>query len=429
MCRNNQNFITRSFYWSLLLRDLLIFFVFFSVIFSPAAKIWADNRLVVDPHGLGKYISGKKNPPDKMVIFVRAASVAPEGSTWFNYATNELIPAVQKVSNNLLDLKLYGGGVMGDEADTIRKMKMGQLHMLGVTNMGLTMMVPELCVFSLPLLFDWEPELFYAGRRTEVDFILEKIEPSIAKLAEKRGFQFMALLETCFEAMGTPFKLQTVEDLQKINFWIWRGDRVRDDVHRVLGIKAMPMELYNVAQALSTGSIDSTMVAWYVSIVLQWWPHVKYVTDYPIYGYESASILSDQRVIDNIVAFGNKWGPKYGLADGEALKKSFLKIADEYLTNLRFMLRKDEVKARNKLLAEGIQEVHFPESELIKLREKIEPLYWELAEKKRYPKSLLEEILKYREQYRELKKQGKLTDAWYDRGIMPDGDYKNEWRE
>jgi len=364
-----------------------------------------------------------------MVIFIRAASVAPEGSTWFNYANDELIPSILKLSNNLLDLKLYGGGVMGDEADTIRKMKMGQLHMLGVTNMGLTMMVPELCVFSLPLIFDWEPELFYAGRRTEVDFILEKIEPSIAKLAEQRGFQFMCLLETCFEAMGTSFKLQTVEDLKKINFWIWRGDRVRDDVHRVLGIKAMPMELYNVAQALSTGSIDSTMVAWYVSIVLQWWPHVKYVTDYPIYGYESASVLSDQKVIDNIVAFGDKWGPKYGLVDGETLKKSFLKIADESFTFLRFMLRKDEAKARSKLLAEGITEVHFPEAELIKLREKIEPLYWELAEKKRYPKWLLEEILKYREQYRELKKQGKLTEAWYDRGIMPDGDYRNEWRE
>ena len=51
----------------------------------------------------------------------------------------------------------------------------------------------------------------------------------------------------------------------------------------------------------------------------------------------------------------------------------------------------------------------------------------EFADKK-YPKALLEEILKYREEYRKLKAQDKLK-KWQDKGIMPDGDSKDEWHE
>lgn len=407
----------------------IVFICVLAYIAGFPLRVNSSDRPVFSGSQLTQFIKGSKEPPDDLKIVLRAASVAPEGSSWYNYALKKVIPEIRSLSNGLLELKLYAGGVMGDEADTIRKMKMNQLQVVGVTNMGLTMMVPELSVLSLPFLFDWEPDLFYAGKRTQVDYILEKLEPSVARLAEKHGYQFLGLLETCFEALGSKIPIQSTSDLQHIKFWLWRGDRVRSEINKILQINTMPMELYDVSQGLSTGNIDTTQVAWYVSIVLQWWPHIKYVTDYPIYGYESASIMADKQTFSDLYAFINKWGYKYSIDDPDKLLQSFLALADNSFTNLRFILRKDEAKARDKLLSEGIQELHFPESELEKLRSKIEPQYIVLSEQGKYPLWLLEEILQYRDEYRKYKENDVFTKDWYDHGIMPDGNMRNEWRE
>ena len=382
----------------------------------------------IDPWELDQYISGDKIPPDSLKILFRIVTVAPEGSGWYNFIRDDLFKGISDVSNGLIVGKIYAGGVLGDEADTIRKMQMRQVHGVGVTNMGATMMVPELCILELPFLFDYEPELFWNGKHTQIDYILEKIEPHLAKLSKNHGYQFAGMAETCLNFIGTKkVQIQKAEDLKKINFWLWRGDRIRDKIIKKMGFgSVLSTDLYNVSQAFSTNMIDSTWVGYNPAVLLQWWPHINYVTDYPIFGYESATAFFDIRMIDIIVSFFEKWGEKYGL-DPKNLRKDFLGTLDTLISGkMRRMIRADEKKSRDSLLSQGIKEVKIPESELKILREKVEPLYWELADKL-YPKSLLEEILTYREEYRKLKKEGSLTNEWYEKGILPGGNQYDEW--
>jgi TRAP-type C4-dicarboxylate transport system substrate-binding protein len=395
--------------------------MFFLTLISIGLDVRAEdknNKNVVGPWDLEKYISGKETPPKDIVIMIKGASVAPEGSSWWNFLMGKMYPAFDKALNGHIKIKWYGGGVLGDETDTIRKMRMRQLQILGVTNMGFTKMVPEMCVLELPFLFDWEPDLIYSGKYTQVDYILEKIKPTVDKLSKKNGYALGGFLETCFDGLGTQIPIEKVEDLKQITFWFWRGDRIREEINKAYSLRTYPMELYDVAQALSTGMINSTFVGAYVAIVLQWWHHIKYFSNYPIYGYESATILLDNHLFDQMAPFFDKWGHLYGIKDGKDFRMKFLEIWDTYCTQLRFIVRKDEAKARARLTSEGIKEVVISDKELEMFKNKILPLYDELADKK-YPKSLLDEILKYREEYRTLKKEGKLDDKWYDNGIMP----------
>ncbi len=61
-----------------------------------------------------------------------------------------------------------------------------------------------------------------------------------------------------------------------------------------------------------------------------------------------------------------------------------------------------------------------------KLKENARSLYNELAGKY-YPRWLLDEILKYRDEYRRLKSEGKL-DEFHESRILPGGDQSEEWR-
>lgn len=384
---------------------------------------------VFGPWELGPFIEGKKVPPEGMVILLKGATTGPEGSLWYDFFADKIGPEIEQMTNGLLKIRLYGGGLMGSEADTIRKMRMKQLHAVGVTVMGLTMIIPEICVFELPFLFDWEPELYYNGKYCGIDYILEKLEPSVAKLAEERGFQFLGFTESSVCAITSQFPLRKVEDFGRLKFWVWRGDRIRPEINQAFGFrKVVSAEPYDIASMLSTGMVDSSVAAWYLNVILQWWPHVKYATDYPLYGYESAATIFDGRVFDQVMAFVDRWGDRYGLPDGRGLVRSILELLDRRYSELRLLVRQNEVKGKEELIKRGaIEEVHFPEPELAKLRERILPLYDKLADKK-YPRWLLEEILKYRQEYRKLKAAGKLTDDWYERGIIPDGDQRDEWR-
>jgi TRAP-type C4-dicarboxylate transport system substrate-binding protein len=406
----------------------ILFVIFFNI--SLIDSVCGNDIIYVDPWQLKQYMKGNREPPDNLKILFRVVTVAPEGSGWYNFITQDLFNGIGKISNGLIVGKLYPGGVLGDEADTIRKMQMKQIHGIGVTNMGATMMVPELCVLELPFLFDYEPELFWNQKYTQIDYVLEKVEPSFAKLAIKHGYQFGGMAETCLNFIGTKsIRIEKAEDLKKTKFWLWRGDRIREDVIDRMGFgSVLSTDLYNVSQAMSTGMVDTTWVGYNPAVLLQWWPHINYVTDYPIFGYESATAFFEKEMIEAIFEFALKWGDKYNI-NTQTLRKDFIGMLDTLITRkMRMMIRRDEGKARKGLLDQGVKEVHLNESELDKLRVRVEPLYNELADKK-YPKALLEEILVYRNEYRELKKQGKLTEEWYTNGILPEGNQHDEWHE
>lgn len=120
-------------------------------------------------------------------------------------------------------------------------------------------------------------------------------------------------------------------------------------------------------------------------------------------------------------------GAEICFKDGPDLIRSLLKTTDRDMTRLRFIIRLDDVKAREGLIKRGaIQEVHFPEAELERLRQKVLPLYDKLADKL-YPGWLLDKILKYRQEYRKLKAEGKL-DEFHETSILPGGNQFDEWR-
>ena len=47
--------------------------------------------------------------------------------------------------------KIYAGGVVGDEGDLIRKMKIGQLQAATITGVGLQRLTPATMAWQVPL--------------------------------------------------------------------------------------------------------------------------------------------------------------------------------------------------------------------------------------------------------------------------------------
>ena len=58
---------------------------------------------------------------------IKIAVVMPEGSTWTN-TLHDFARAVEKETGGEVALKIYAGGISGDEVDVLRKMRVDRLH-------------------------------------------------------------------------------------------------------------------------------------------------------------------------------------------------------------------------------------------------------------------------------------------------------------
>ena len=65
----------------------------------------------------------------------------------------------KKVTKGKVELRIYPGGVVGDERDMVRKMRIGQIHAAGISTEGLTEIVPDFSAFYVPLAFQDEQDI------------------------------------------------------------------------------------------------------------------------------------------------------------------------------------------------------------------------------------------------------------------------------
>src|SRR6266513_402830 len=83
---------------------------------------------------------------------VKLATLVPEGSVW-DKALREMGAEWSSSTQGRVSLRVYPGGVAGDEPDVVRKMRIGQLQAAAVTTAGLASIDPSFNVFNVPMFF------------------------------------------------------------------------------------------------------------------------------------------------------------------------------------------------------------------------------------------------------------------------------------
>ena len=110
-------------------------------------------------------------------IIIKMATLAPEGTEWLGLLV-EMGQEWTKVTNGQVRLRIYPGGVVGDERDMIRKIRIGQIHGAAVTTEGMTEVNQYFTSFNYPLLFQ---------TYEDVDFVRNQLNDELYKETEKNG--------------------------------------------------------------------------------------------------------------------------------------------------------------------------------------------------------------------------------------------------
>ena len=116
---------------------------------------------------------------DKVVL--KVGTLAPEGSTWTK-AFREISKELEQKTGNQVSLRVFPGGVLGDEEDMLRKIKVGQIQGGFFTGGGLGLIFKDVKILAIPFLFE---------NYNEVDAVMTKMSGFLEKGFWDNGYKIM----------------------------------------------------------------------------------------------------------------------------------------------------------------------------------------------------------------------------------------------
>jgi TRAP-type C4-dicarboxylate transport system substrate-binding protein len=208
-------------------------------------------------------------PAAAQQVVIKMATLVPEGSSW-HLILKEMADKWKTVSGGRVVVRLYAGGVAGDDGDVVRKMRLGTLNAGVLTEVGISDIDRSVLALSVPLLF---------SSYEEVDAALEKMRPSLeAKMAAK-GFVVLDWLDGGWSHIFAQKPVATPDDLKPLKLFTPAGDPQAVEVYKAAGFNPVPLPTTELSTALQTGLVNAVQVPPQVAVITQYYTHAKYMTD------------------------------------------------------------------------------------------------------------------------------------------------------
>ncbi|MEW6076345.1 MAG: TRAP transporter substrate-binding protein DctP [Thermodesulfobacteriota bacterium] len=220
---------------------------------------------------------------------IRIGTLAPPGTPWLTVPETSTIPEIETLSGGKILIKIYGGGVMGEDPEILKKMKDDQVDGCGCTALGVLTASPDASALLIPGLFK---------NYEEVDYICEKFRPDLDRVFEEKGYILAALIDTGFFYLFSKNAVTGLTDMKSQKVATWFGT-VETALYQELGIVPIPVTTPELVTALSTNVVTTNLspAAWVLG--MQAHQYCRYYLKPPLL-YSPAAVIVSTRMRDRL---------------------------------------------------------------------------------------------------------------------------------
>ena len=222
-------------------------------------------------------------------LTLKIGTVAPAGSPWAE-SLRRLSADWNRISGGQVRLKIYAGGIAGEEEDMIRKMRIGQLDGAALTQLGWGLLDPGILALSTPFLIQEEQEL---------ERVMDQSSDYFAQRLADQGYSLFAFSKAGWVHFFGREPLVVPEDLMRMKLGVPAGSAEFVDTWRKIGFNAFSLPFGDILVGLQTGMIDAFYAPPLVAATFQWFGSARYMTALPVAPVVGAVIM-DSRSLDRI---------------------------------------------------------------------------------------------------------------------------------
>ncbi|MFO0727065.1 MAG: TRAP transporter substrate-binding protein DctP [Myxococcota bacterium] len=313
---------------------------------------------------------------DKVVI--KLGTLAPEGSEWHNTLVR-MGQRWKEASGGAVELKIYPGGVAGDEGDMVRKIRIGQLHAATITGIGLGTIHRSTIALQVPMMIEsWE----------ELDYIRAKLGPEMEKELDDQGFVVTSWGDAGWVHFFGTKPGATPDDYRKMKLFVWTGDPEAERVWRDSKFTPVALASTEVMPALQTGMVEAFQTAPLFALTSQWYKSAKYMVKVNWTPLNGATIVAKKQ--------WEKIDPKY--------REELLKISREEGDKLKLAVRQMSDKAIDSMVERGLK-VTVPDAATVEAWKKTAELAYPSVRGKVVPEKYFDRVQALAKEYRAQQKK------------------------
>ncbi len=308
---------------------------------------------------------------------VKLATLAPEGST-FHVHLKEIAEKWEQISGGKVHVKIYPGGVVGNESDMVRKLRVNQLQAAMLTGTGIHDIDPCVQSIQVPMVIDDNEEL---------DYVLAKMAPAFEQILSDKGFVVLYWGDAGWVNFFTEVPVRDPAQMKDIKVFAWAGDEGAVEAWKIAGFKPVVISATDITTSLQTGLIEAVDTTPIFALSTQWYHKTNHMTNVrwaPLVG----SLFISKKTWEQIPA---------------DLRPQLMAAAKEVGDRLRIAARKNITDAVATMQKDGLDVINLTPAENNKWRAAAEKAYPYIRQHV-VPSNLLDEVLKYRDEYRKTKK-------------------------
>lgn len=311
---------------------------------------------------------------------IKMATLAPEGSSWYK-VLQTMGEGWKKATNGAVTLRIYPGGVAGDEDAVIRKIRVGQLQAAAVTGIGLSYLDRSFYALHVPMMYSSDEEF---------DYVRDRIAPALERRLEEKGFIVLNWGDAGWVHFFAKKPFTRPGEVKAMKLFVWSGDSSLVQLYKETGFNPVPLSSIDILPGLQTGLINSFDTTPLAALAFQWFglaPHMADLRWVPLTG---------ATIIDK----------KAWLKIPENLRPKILEAASKAGKNLRGEIRRLNDEAVKVMVKNGLKISHVPPDAQEEWRRVVEDVYPRIRGKI-IPADMFDAARKYRDEYRAASRRGK----------------------
>jgi TRAP-type C4-dicarboxylate transport system substrate-binding protein len=279
----------------------------------------------------------------------RIGSAAPENSPW-GRALNRLAAEWQRISNGRIRVTVFHNAIAGNEDDMIRKLRIGQLQAVVMTNTGLSVFSDKIMTLSMPLLI---------RDQQEYEYVFERVRDELEEQIADDGFRVLGWSMAGWLYFFSTDPVSTPEELRQVKIAASPEEMELVRAYQLMGYQAIAIPYTERLAGLVSGMANAYLTVPILAAGFQWFGVTPNMLDLTI-GPAPGAILLSERSYRQIP---------------ESMRDEFFAVAEEINVDLSRDIMELEQEALDTMIAYGLSITHLTPEERELWIEELEASY------------------------------------------------------
>lgn len=219
-------------------------------------------------------------------IRIKLATLAPKDTSYHRILL-ELAEKWRKATQGQVDLVVYPGGTQGSEADSVKRMNIGQLQAGMLSVGGLTEIDPAVAALQeIPMLF---------RSLAEEEYVRDKLRPDLERRLLAKGFVALFWADSGWVRLFSRSSAIRPADFKALKIFVTASSSATQlQLMQALGYKPVALDWADVLIQMQTGGVDAVPTVPILALSGQYYTVAKHMIELNWLPLVGATVITKQ---------------------------------------------------------------------------------------------------------------------------------------